>query len=135
MILLLDTSTPTCKLTLIDLTSAGVENQERFDIEWEAGRGLAKGLLGFIQTNLEANGKNWNDISGLVAFKGPGSFTGLRIGIAVLNSLAYSRGIPIVGEFGEQWQQSGLGRLGSGESDGVVLPEYGGDANITKPRK
>lgn len=128
MILLLDTSTPVCKLSFID-------GDQRYDAEWEAGRELARGLLQYIQDQLVGHGKQWSDITGLVAFRGPGSFTGLRIGITVLNSLSYASNIPIVGEVGEQWQQSGLQRLRAGQNDHIVLPEYGGEANITQPRK
>ena len=128
MILLLDTSTPECRLTFVD-------GDWRYDAKWEANRDLAKGLLEYIQTQLEGQGKTWKDLTGLAAFKGPGSFTGLRIGITVLNTVSYSEGIPIVGEVGEKWQETAIQRLLSGESDKVVLPEYGGEANITQPRK
>lgn len=128
MILFLDTSTPTCKLRL-------VEGDWRFDDEWEAGRTLAKDLLGYLQNSMAAHQKSWNDITGIVAFRGPGSFTGLRIGLTVLNTLADARHTPIVGATGDDWQQSGLRRLEAGENDQIVLPEYGGEANITTPRK
>ena len=128
MILLLDTSTPECRLSF-------VEGDWRYDTVWEANRDLAKGLLEYIQTQLQGQGKTWKDLTGLGAFKGPGSFTGLRIGITVLNTVSYSENIPIVGETGENWQEVAVQRLLSGESDKVVLPEYGGEANITQPRK
>ncbi len=128
MILLLDTSTPTCKLTL-------VEGDWRYDGQWEAARELAKGLLGYLQDQLEKNGKTWADISGIVAFQGPGSFTGLRIGLTVLNTLADAQHIPIVGAQGEAWQEDGLDRLEAGENDEIVMPEYGAEAHITQPRK
>lgn len=128
MILLLDTSTPVCKLSL-------VEGDWRFDDQWESGRALAKGLLGYVQDNLAKNGKIWTDISGIVAFKGPGSFTGLRIGLTVLNTIADSEALPIVGTMGEDWQSIGLNRLEKGENDELVMPEYGGEPHITIPRK
>ncbi|MEO6109665.1 MAG: tRNA (adenosine(37)-N6)-threonylcarbamoyltransferase complex dimerization subunit type 1 TsaB [Candidatus Saccharimonadales bacterium] len=128
MILLLDTSTPLCKLTLI-------EGDWRYDNEWEANRELAKGLLGYLQTECEKNGKSWNDISGIIGFQGPGSFTGLRIGLTVLNTFANSEQIPIVGVTGDDWQNVGLKRLEVGEDDGIILPEYGSEAHITTPRK
>ena len=128
MILLLDTSTPTCKLTLVD-------GDWRYDDQWEAARELAKGLLGYLQSQLEKNGKTWADISGIVAFKGPGSFTGLRIGLTVLNTIADAQHIPIVGAQGEVWQEDGLDRLEAGENDEIVMPEYGAEAHITQPRK
>ena len=128
MILLLDTSTPVCKLSLVD-------GEWRYDTSWESGRELAKGLLQFIQDQLESQGRGWGDISGLVIFKGPGSFTGLRIGVTVMNSLAYAHSLPIVGEMTEAWQALGVARIVAGENDQIVMPEYGGEANITTPRK
>lgn len=128
MILLLDTSTPICKLSFVD-------GDWRYDDEWESGRTLAKGLLGYLQDNLSKNDKTWKDISGIVAFKGPGSFTGLRIGLTVLNTFADSEAVPIVGSIGDDWQVEGLSRLAAGENDQLVMPEYGGEAHITTPRK
>ena len=128
MILLLDTSTPVCKLTLVD-------RDERFDTEWRADRQLAKGLLAYLRDQLGAHGKTFQDISGIGAFMGPGSFTGLRIGLTVLNTLAESEGVAIVGSKGDDWQTVALGRLWAGENDRVILPFYGSDAKITTPRK
>ena len=128
MIVLINTSTSVCYLSLID-------GDWRFDTEWEAGRELAKGLLRFLEDTFASQGKAWSDITGLVVYKGPGSFTGLRISATVFNTLAAANGWPVVGETGEQWQQHGLSRLVHGDNDEIVLPEYGGEANITKPRK
>ena len=50
-------------------------------------------------------------------------------------ALADGLGVPIVGETGDSWRESALGRLSSGEDDQVILPFYGGDAHITKPKK
>lgn len=128
MILLLDTSTPVCKVSF-------VEGDWRFDDEWESGRTLAKGLLGYLQDKLAENEKDWSDITGIVAFKGPGSFTGLRIGLTVLNTFADSEATSIVGTTGDDWQSVGLSRLSAGENDQLVMPEYGAEAHITTPRK
>jgi tRNA threonylcarbamoyladenosine biosynthesis protein TsaB len=128
MILLLDTSTPICKLSFVD-------GDWRYDDEWEANRELARGLLGYLDEQLKRNDKTWSDISGIVAFKGPGSFTGLRIGLTVLNTFADSEKVPIVGMMGENWQSEGLKRLEVSENDLLVMPEYGSEAHITKPRK
>jgi len=128
MILLLDTSTPTCRLTL-------VEGEHHFAYEWEANRELAKGLLEWLQKRLEEQGKTWQDLTGIGAFTGPGSFTGLRIGLTVLNTHADSLDIPIVGANGDDWQQAAFNRLNNGETDRITLPYYGSEANITTPRK
>jgi tRNA threonylcarbamoyladenosine biosynthesis protein TsaB len=128
MILLLDTSTPICKVTLVD-------GDKKYDTEWEANRELAKHLLSYLRDQLESHDKTWQDIEAIAAFKGPGSFTGLRIGLTVLNTIADSEQISIVGETGEDWQEKALARLENGENDRIVLPFYGSEAHITKPRK
>ncbi len=128
MILLLDASTPICKLTLID-------GEKRLDDEWQADRELAKGLLGYIQKQLQKNNASWTDISGIGVFRGPGSFTGLRIGLTVTNTIAAAQSIPIVGAVGEAWQKEVMEMLNNGKDDKIVLPFYGSEARITKPRK
>lgn len=128
MILLLDTSTPVCRLSLVD-------SDWRFDDEWQADRTLAKGLLGYIHANLQAQNKTWSDLTAIGVFEGPGSFTGLRIGLTVLNTIADSQQIPIVGGRGERWQADVLAKLRSGHNNQIVLPFYGSDAHITQSRK
>jgi tRNA threonylcarbamoyladenosine biosynthesis protein TsaB len=128
MILLLDTSSPLCKLSLID-------GRERFDDEWQADRTLAKGLMAYIDLNLKKHDKTWSDIDGIGVFKGPGSFTGLRIGLTIVNTIAGSQSIPIVGGMGEKWQDEVIEMLQSGKNDEIVLPFYGSEAHITTPRK
>lgn len=128
MILLLDTSTGVCKLTLID-------GGQQIHDEWQADRTLAKGLLTYLQTQLLKQGKTFSDISGIGVFEGPGSFTGLRIGITVLNTLAEIEHVAIVGVRGDDWRDCALVRLQAGEDDKIVLPFYGSEAHITTPRK
>ena len=128
MIMLIDTSAPVCRLTFID-------GEISRHYEWQADRQLAKGLLGWIDEKRLENHKTWNDITGIGAYRGPGSFTSLRIGLTVVNTLADSLTIPIVGVMGESWQSDALERLKSGENDRIVLPFYDRDANITAPRK
>ncbi len=128
MILLLDTSTGLCKLSLMS-------GEVSKDYEWQADRTLAQGLLGYISQKLHENEIDFKDLSAIGVFKGPGSFTGLRIGITVLNTLASSLTIPIVGETGDDWRQKAEEAINLGRNDEMVMPFYGSEANITKPRK
>jgi tRNA threonylcarbamoyladenosine biosynthesis protein TsaB len=128
VILLLDTSTSLCKLTFI-------EDDSTINYEWQADRQLAKGLLSFLDEKLKLVKKSWNDISAIGVFQGPGSFTGLRIGITVMNTIADAQNIPIVGGCGDNWQAAVLEKLTAGSNEKIVLPFYGSEANITKPRK
>ena len=108
--LYLDTSTPTTTLRLNDK-----------EYTWESGRDLAENLLGFIHDKLIENGKDWHDITEIVFMSGPGSFTGLRIGAAVVNTLASELKIPLYNHKNEKVK--------------IILPDYGRGANISKPRK
>jgi tRNA threonylcarbamoyladenosine biosynthesis protein TsaB len=105
------------------------------DIHWQADRRLAHELLGKLEGLLVQQNSTWKDLSGLVVYRGPGSFTGLRIGITVMNTIAYAQHIPIAGASGEKWIEQGIAELSAGKGSEVVLPEYGADAHITKPRK
>lgn len=102
---------------------------------WEAGRQLAEQLQERVKAFINDNGQGIRSLKGLIYFRGPGSFTGLRIGVTVANTLSYALEIPIVGSLGGQWEKDGLRRLGKGENDTQVLPMYGSGPNITKPRK
>ena len=59
-------------------------------------RGHAAGLLGGIDEMLEAVGVDVASLDLLVAGAGPGSFTGLRIGLACLKGLAFAKGKPML---------------------------------------
>ncbi len=128
MLLALHTAAPNCKMVLID----GEAIHRR---EWLAERRLSKELLGQLETFLSENNVTFNDLNGLIVFRGPGSYTGLRIGMSVMNALAYGLNIPIVGETGETWLDLGVERLSKGDNDNIVIPEYGGLPHITQAKK
>lgn len=112
-----------------------VDSSELINKKWEAHRHLAETLHTEIKAILESQKKDWTDIQAVVCYEGPGSFTGLRIGLAVANSLAYSLNIPTVGTTGDNWQKIGIKDLKQGKNIRVVKPNYGADAHITKPKK
>lgn len=102
---------------------------------WSAHRQLAETLHSKLQDLLKNNNRDWTDITGIVVFKGPGSFTGLRIGVSVANALSYSLNIPIIGSSGNSWIEDGFKFVVAKSNDLPVVPFYGADANITTPRK
>ena len=55
-------------------------------------------LLPFIDKLLKKEGKTIKDISEIEVNCGPGSFTGLRVGISVAQTLGWSLGIPVNGK-------------------------------------
>lgn len=104
-------------------------------LTWQAHRELAETLHAKIEELLASCDKTGQDLKGIVVFKGPGSFTGLRIGITVANALAYSQNIPVVANEDPEWLQNGIRRLMAGEADELALPEYGALPHITAQKK
>lgn len=104
-------------------------------VTWHAHRQLAETIHRHIDDILTSQSKSLEDITGIVCFQGPGSFTGLRIGLSVANALATSLGASIVATRDEGWIETGLARLASGENDIQALPFYGADAHITPQKK
>lgn len=104
---------------------------------WPAHRQLAETIHQKIAEVLAGTQLGLNDLGGIVAYRGPGSFTGLRIGLSVANALAAGCGIPIAGQTGyqEQWLERGLVRVLNGDNDHLVKPEYGAEPHITSPKK
>lgn len=73
-------------------------------------------VLGAIQDVLDQEKKDFIDIKEIEVFTGPGSFTGLRVGISIANALSFSLNIPI-----------------NGEKPGTTIkPYYGKEPNIHK---
>ena len=137
MILLLDTSTSLCHLWL------GRDADSLIYSQWQAERNLADGLLKFMSDALHQQNSTLHDITAIAIVTGPGSFTGLRIGITVCNTLADSMNVPIIGAtkskdsdiVDRQWLINAMNRLENGENDRIVMPMYGSDAHITAPKK
>jgi tRNA threonylcarbamoyladenosine biosynthesis protein TsaB len=102
---------------------------------WPAHRQLAETIHLKIKELLESQGRRLDDLGSLAVYKGPGSFTGLRIGLSVANTLADSLGLPIVSETGESWIQTACDRLQKGENEKIALPEYGAEPHITEQKK
>jgi tRNA threonylcarbamoyladenosine biosynthesis protein TsaB len=102
---------------------------------WVANRQLAETLHQKIKDMLTLQGKDWPDIQGIVCLAGPGSFTGLRIGITVADALAYSLHIPIVATKDPDWLHQGVTRLLAGDNDIIAMPEYGAPVHITQQKK
>jgi tRNA threonylcarbamoyladenosine biosynthesis protein TsaB len=102
---------------------------------WQAHRELGQTIHTTITKVLAEQQKTLNDIEGIVAFQGPGSFTGLRIGLSVANALADGYGIPIVGTMSDEWIAQGCEKLRQDQNDRVVMPEYGAPVHITAPKK
>jgi tRNA threonylcarbamoyladenosine biosynthesis protein TsaB len=105
------------------------------EIKWQAHRELSTTLFTKIDELLASQSKHLKDVQGIVCFEGPGSFTGLRIGLTAANALAYALGLPIVARQGDDWLLDGIKALESGEDQKVAIPFYGSEAHITQQKR
>ena len=91
-LLCLSTAEQGCSLAIVDGASVVCEEY------WEVKETHSTRLLTMIEHMLEKRaGMELSDIDAFVAARGPGSFTGLRIGISVIKGLAYAMGKPGLG--------------------------------------
>jgi tRNA threonylcarbamoyladenosine biosynthesis protein TsaB len=100
----LDTATLTLSLALVDLARAGApkprrERTARAPAKPEQGKlgGHSAILPKALVELLKEEGRAIPDVEGYAIGLGPGSFTGLRIGLATWKGLAYANRRPIVG--------------------------------------
>jgi len=118
IILAIRTDKPQAELYLYD-RSKKLDQQK-----WQAHRELSGTIHKQIDKLLNRSSISLNEIDGIVCFKGPGSFTGLRIGLTVANALAYAQNIPIVARKGDDWLEKGINHLLAGKTDKIATPYY-----------
>jgi tRNA threonylcarbamoyladenosine biosynthesis protein TsaB len=92
VILVLDTATRTPVVAV-----AAPDGTVMAERRWQSRHRHGEELLGRLEEALSEIGVSRRDLTGVVVGIGPGSFTGLRIGMATAKTIAYALGIPIVG--------------------------------------
>jgi tRNA threonylcarbamoyladenosine biosynthesis protein TsaB len=92
IVLAFDTATPD---TVVGLTGAGDPIELRHTPEPGARPGHAEQLLALCNEALERAGIGWPDVARIGVGVGPGTFTGLRIGVATGRALAQSAGAEV----------------------------------------
>jgi tRNA threonylcarbamoyladenosine biosynthesis protein TsaB len=91
MIICLETATNLCSVALCN--SAGVISLR----ESNEPKSHASILTLLIEEILKVSGIRARDLEAIAVSKGPGSYTGLRIGVSVAKGIAYAASIPIIG--------------------------------------
>ncbi len=90
MILCIETATPVCSVALCDSTGFVLTRENRED------RSHASLLTVFIKELLEQAGLRTSQLEAVAVSKGPGSYTGLRIGVSAAKGIAYGASIPLL---------------------------------------
>lgn len=109
MFLCIDTSTASSGIALV--------NQDRdFGYLPMDTHNVSDSILENINELMNKSKTRLSDLTGIFVIKGPGSFTGLRVGIAVANQFAHQLKIPIVGLRTDEWYS-----CRTGEKDFIYL--------------
>ncbi len=90
-ILSIDTSTVTCTVGLVDGNDVVAETVDN------SGQTHARHIMAMLDETLSQANISLEDIDGFGVITGPGTFTGLRIGISTVQGLAYALSKPIAG--------------------------------------
>lgn len=91
LILGIDTATPWGAMAL------GDEEEIYFEISLKSGKGGGEYLLSILNQFLVKSGKSLDEVDLIAAGTGPGSYTGIRVGLAAVRGLAEGLKIPVIG--------------------------------------
>lgn len=92
MILAVNTSTPQFSIALVE-----AEGPLRAEVILAPGSKKFGGLMPALHNLLEASDTPIGELKGLAVALGPGSFTGIRVGLSMAKGLCHGLGIPIIG--------------------------------------
>jgi tRNA threonylcarbamoyladenosine biosynthesis protein TsaB len=92
-VLAIDTALDACSAAVLDTDADAPIAAQTLDID----RGHAEALIPLVERVMKTANVNFDDIDRIVTTVGPGSFTGLRVGISAARGFALVSGKPAVG--------------------------------------
>ena len=93
MLLAIDTAAGLCAACVYDATAGEVTGRDVLDI----GKGHAEHLMAVIGPPLSEAGIGYGDLGAIAVSVGPGSFTGVRVGVSAARGLALALKMPAIG--------------------------------------
>jgi tRNA threonylcarbamoyladenosine biosynthesis protein TsaB len=92
-ILAIDTALGACAATIMDAATAQPVALEQIEMV----RGHAEALVPLLARVVEASGQPLRNIDRVAVTVGPGSYTGLRVGVSAARAIGLAAGAPVVG--------------------------------------
>lgn len=131
MILFLDTSSENTTVKILDYQGAIVDQKI-----WTSQKNQSEELLLEVDRLLAKNRLSKIDLTKIIVVCGPGSYTGLRVGLSTANALAFGLNIPIFGVKDNLSIKNLKSILDSKQSgfEQSILPKYAYPPKITRPR-
>jgi tRNA threonylcarbamoyladenosine biosynthesis protein TsaB len=93
LILAIDTALDACAAGVLDTEAAELIAQESLAMK----RGHAEALMPLLARVIKASGIGFDALDRIAVTTGPGSFTGLRVGLAAARGIALAANKPVVG--------------------------------------
>ncbi|WP_315780864.1 MULTISPECIES: tRNA (adenosine(37)-N6)-threonylcarbamoyltransferase complex dimerization subunit type 1 TsaB [unclassified Bradyrhizobium] len=93
LILAIDTALDHCAAAVLDTDSAAMRAQETLPMK----RGHAEALMPLLARVMQQSGVGFSDLDRIAVTTGPGSFTGLRVGLSAARGIALAAHKPVVG--------------------------------------
>src|SRR5580693_9283048 len=92
-VLAIDTALGACSAAVLDTADGGIVASESLAMA----RGHAEALMPLVARVMQTACLAFHDLDRVVVTTGPGSFTGLRVGIAAARGLGVATGLPVIG--------------------------------------
>ena len=92
-VLAIDTALAACSAAVLDMSRGGIAASETLAMN----RGHAEALMPLIARVMDQAGIEFADLDRIAVTTGPGSFTGLRVGISATRGIALAAGKPAIG--------------------------------------
>ena len=93
IVLAIDTALDYCAAAVLDATTKAVIAQETLEMK----RGHAEALMPLIARVMTASGLSYLELDRIAVTTGPGSFTGLRVGISAARGIGLAADKPVIG--------------------------------------
>lgn len=90
MILCLETATPSCSVALVHKSEVLAFEED------PKGQNHSEKITLFIESVMKRSGIAYNDLDAVAVSMGPGSYTGLRIGVSTAKGLCYAVSKPLI---------------------------------------